>query len=69
MSKDLATPKSNLIPKIERYNILNNMKIETKAQPLAVQDLINLSNDAVIVDNDILRDIVRVSPIRQNYIQ
>ena len=66
MNKDLATPKASLVPIIEKYNNLNNH------QPLMAKDLINQSNVASNAHQnamDILSDVSRISPIRQNYMQ
>ena len=55
MSKELNSPKLNLIPKVDRYNILNN-------HSAMYDDLVNVSS--VAASHDLVR-----GPIRQNYMQ
>ena len=55
MSKEINSPKLNLIPKVDRYNNLNNYSA-------LHEDLINASS--VAASHDLVR-----GPIRQNYMQ
>ena len=55
MSKELQSPKLNLIPKVDRYNNLNN-------HSALHDDLVNVSS--IAASHDIVR-----GPIRQNYMQ
>jgi len=55
MSKELQSPKLNLIPKVDRYNNLNT-------HSALHDDLVNVSS--IAASHDIVR-----GPIRQNYMQ
>ena len=52
MSKDLTTPKQSLVPKVERYNLLNHHHLPS--------DLVSVSSNAAILEP--LNE--RISPIR-----